>query len=345
MWRKIDREVYEDNFAKIENIPSNAVFEMDLNFVPRITIAIPTYKRPHLLKETLDSVFGQNDMFGFDVIVVDNNPERGCETEKLMHTYDRSKLSYYKNGENLGLTGNWNRLFTLAKGEYVVMLHDDDLLEQDYIKVLKPAMTKLNDFDCILFEHTKVGAKQTAIKRESIKYLNAKSLVPKDFLFGFTAPLIGGCFRKDTVLSLGGFSEEFYPSLDYEFMVRLSKEGKAVLLSGYPMVKYRVLENESRKTDTILNFLRKDDAIKREIIRESGLNIKLYKSLFKIYSYNYLNTMVNSFKNDDIRLLNRLSQLKESITLRDKLVSSFLTRKQLMKVKLNKKITLKKNEV
>lgn len=345
MWRKINNEDFEDHFAKNDNIPSNPVFEMELNFVPRITIAIPTYKRPHLLKEALDSVFSQNDMFGFDVIVVDNNPERGCETEKLMKSYDKGKLSYYKNGENLGLTGNWNRLFTLAKGEFVVMLHDDDMLEEDYINLLKPIMNKIDNFDCILFEHTKVGADPVETNRKSVRNLTALNLTSADFLFGNTAPVIGACFRKDTVLSLGGFSEKFYPSLDYEFMVRLNKEGKTVLLSGYPLVKYRVLENESRKTDTILSFLQKDDLIKTDILKDTGLNIKLYKSLFKVYSYNYLSKMVSSYGNDDIRLKNRVSQLKENITMKDRVIASFLSRKHLMKVKLRKKTTFKKNDV
>ena len=38
--------------------------------------------------------------------------------------------------KNIGMIGNWNRLYTLARGEWVVMLHDDDLLYNDYLSIL-----------------------------------------------------------------------------------------------------------------------------------------------------------------------------------------------------------------
>ena len=123
-----------DNFAKIENIESICVFESNLDFIPKVTIAIPTFNRTDLLKEAIDSALNQINYSNYDVVVVDNNPQRGCETEKLMISYEDSRLSYYKNRENIQMTGNWNRLFTLAKGEYVVMLHDDDLLFPDFLK-------------------------------------------------------------------------------------------------------------------------------------------------------------------------------------------------------------------
>ena len=40
---------YVDNFAKIEHIPSVTIFESSLDYIPKITIAIPTYKRVDLL--------------------------------------------------------------------------------------------------------------------------------------------------------------------------------------------------------------------------------------------------------------------------------------------------------
>lgn len=76
---------------------------------------------------------------------MDNNPERGCETEKLMMSYSNNPMiSYYKNADNLGMVGNWNRLFTLAKGKYVVMLHDDDLLLPTFLSECVKLAKRLN---------------------------------------------------------------------------------------------------------------------------------------------------------------------------------------------------------
>jgi len=136
---------YVDNFAKTAHIPSIPIFESNLDYIPDITIAIPTYKRADLLKEAIDSAINQIDYTNYDIIVVDNNPERGCETEKLMMTYSNNPMiSYYKNADNLGMVGNWNRLFTLAKGKYVVMLHDDDLLLPTFLSECVKLAKRLN---------------------------------------------------------------------------------------------------------------------------------------------------------------------------------------------------------
>ena len=104
---------------------------------PEITIAIPTYKRPNLLLEAISSAINQETSVKYDIIVVDNNPGRGDETEQLMEKFRDSLLvSYYKNSSNLGMVGNWNQLFSIAKGQWVAMLHDDDLLYPNYIKIM-----------------------------------------------------------------------------------------------------------------------------------------------------------------------------------------------------------------
>ncbi|MEZ7821095.1 MAG: glycosyltransferase family A protein, partial [Patescibacteria group bacterium] len=141
---------YVDNFAKTVNIASIPIFEFKSNRIPKITIGIPTYKRTDLLKEAIESAINQIGYKDYDIIVVDNNPLRGCETEKMMLNYRGQRISYYKNVENIQMAGNWNRLYTLAKGEYVVMLHDDDMLHNDYLLNISNFISKYNNkFDAI----------------------------------------------------------------------------------------------------------------------------------------------------------------------------------------------------
>ena len=44
------------------------------------------------------------------------------------------RISYYKNKENLGMFGNWNRCLELARGEWVCILHSDDKIMPNYIE-------------------------------------------------------------------------------------------------------------------------------------------------------------------------------------------------------------------
>ena len=50
-----------DNFAKTKNIKSICIIDTKLDFVPKITIAIPTFKRADLLKEAINSALNQID--------------------------------------------------------------------------------------------------------------------------------------------------------------------------------------------------------------------------------------------------------------------------------------------
>jgi len=123
-------------YTEVTKIPSIAIKQGSVTKGVCITIAIPTYKRSHLLKETLESCLAQKTTTPFAIMVVDNNPERDCKTEQLIKNYTAPNLSYYKNTQNIGIVGNWNKLFELAQTDFVVMLHDDDKLNEDYTKKL-----------------------------------------------------------------------------------------------------------------------------------------------------------------------------------------------------------------
>lgn len=103
---------------------------------PKISICIPTYNRSDLLRKTLVSVIRQTTK-PYEIIVVDNCSED--DTEAVTKSF--SGVIYYKNERNLGLAGNWNRCIKLAKGDFLTILHSDDLIapnwHEEWIRVLK----------------------------------------------------------------------------------------------------------------------------------------------------------------------------------------------------------------
>jgi len=337
----------EDNFAKTAHIPSIPIFESKLDYIPEITIAIPTYKRANLLKEALESAINQIDYTNYDIIVVDNNPERGCETEKLMILYsNNSMISYYKNADNLGMTGNWNRLFTLAKGKYVVMLHDDDVLEPIYLITLNQFLKKASKRpDAVFVQYTIFKKKDDIVNKTIIKNISSLysiNIKQYDFLFGCIVTFFGGCFNRKTVLNLGGFSENFYPSLDYEFFVRICRQGYCISLSGHPLVKYRILNNESMKASTLINSMIMDKRIKQNIL-SNNLNYLsiLFKSVFIVSSYNYLRHQSILFGVIDKEMDENIAKIKRQITFIDKIIYFFIIRVQSLILKFRRhKISL-----
>ncbi|PVF22106.1 glycosyltransferase family 2 protein, partial [Yersinia pestis] len=102
-----------------------------------LTIAIPTYKRFGLLKETLKSVFSLEFNIPVEVIVVDNDPEHPELVLSEMAEFERYDFIYYKNIENYGMFGNWNQCLNLGRGKLITILHDDDLLCANFPRELE----------------------------------------------------------------------------------------------------------------------------------------------------------------------------------------------------------------
>jgi len=249
--------------TKITSIPIKITVVKEAKF----TIAIPTYKRTSLLREAIDSCLQQKTNIPFNILIVDNDPQRNCETEELITSYVSKNISYYKNTENLGLTGNWNKLFELAQTDFVVMLHDDDKLEDDYIqkinKVLKHYQEKI---DAIYVETRFFSSTSTLKPRKQVTTLQILSLCPNDFQFYNVGCIAGACFNRKSVIKLNGFNEYFDPCFDYELHLRLSQIGKVVKILKYPLSLYRVLENYSMKWSTITSLNIKDREIQLPII-------------------------------------------------------------------------------
>lgn len=89
-----------------------------------VSICIPTYEAPKDLERCLDSIFAQVGV-KYEVVVSDDS-----KTEAIQHLidtkYSKEKITYHRNSPSKGSPGNWNMARSLAKGEIVHLLHQDD---------------------------------------------------------------------------------------------------------------------------------------------------------------------------------------------------------------------------
>jgi glycosyltransferase involved in cell wall biosynthesis len=95
----------------------------------RISICIPTYNRATHLSNCLQSIFLNKSRLAidFEVCVSDN-----CSTDETEEVVRRVQavmdIRYQKNSENLGVPGNFLNVVAMARGEFVWLIGDDDLL-------------------------------------------------------------------------------------------------------------------------------------------------------------------------------------------------------------------------
>jgi glycosyltransferase involved in cell wall biosynthesis len=93
---------------------------------PFVTIAIPTFNRAALVKSCIAAALAQSYPY-FEVFVSDNASTD--ETPDVLKAFDDRRLRSNRQQTNIGLVGNWNACLAQAKGEYIVFVSDDDIVE------------------------------------------------------------------------------------------------------------------------------------------------------------------------------------------------------------------------
>jgi glycosyltransferase involved in cell wall biosynthesis len=110
---------------------------MQDNAHPLVTIAIPTYKRADdYLKQAIRCAVNQTYP-NIEVIVSDNcSPDN---TKEVVQSLDHPRLTYFRQPENLGANNNFNFCVKQARGDYFLLLQDDDLIDLDFVEVCMQA--------------------------------------------------------------------------------------------------------------------------------------------------------------------------------------------------------------
>lgn len=104
-----------------------------------ISICIPTYCRPDMLVQALESCFSQ-DYRPLEIDIGDNSPDQ--ETERRIAELalpEGVSLRYKRHCPGLGQVGNMQELFSRARGSRLLILHDDDLLLPGAISAMAAA--------------------------------------------------------------------------------------------------------------------------------------------------------------------------------------------------------------
>lgn len=94
--------------------------------VPRVSVCLLTYKRAHVLPQTLESLLAQ-EHGDFELIINDDcSPDH---TEQVCRDFARrdDRIRYFRNPRNLRYANNQNGAILRATCEHVAIVHDSDI--------------------------------------------------------------------------------------------------------------------------------------------------------------------------------------------------------------------------
>jgi glycosyltransferase involved in cell wall biosynthesis len=115
---------------------------------PLVTIGMPTYNRAGgYLRGAITSALAQSYP-DIEVLVSDN-----CSTDHtrdVVQSFDDPRLSYFRQEKNIGQLNNTNFIVEKARGDYLLIYHDDDMIDPDFIETCMTACDHRRDLGLIV---------------------------------------------------------------------------------------------------------------------------------------------------------------------------------------------------
>ena len=125
-------EVAQVSAQKHISLPESKEENLSPEYVPTVSVIIPTYNRKDMLCDTLNSL-AQQTYPNFEVIVVDDGSADG--TLEIAEQAFPFNLRYFRQS-NQGATAARNLAARQSRADILVFLDDDILLEPDYLTYL-----------------------------------------------------------------------------------------------------------------------------------------------------------------------------------------------------------------
>ncbi|HBB28699.1 MAG TPA: hypothetical protein DC000_05545, partial [Clostridiales bacterium] len=303
------------------------------NMAPKYSIVIPTYKRSKLLKQNIESLLKQTKQDDFEIVIVDDEAvwDKETETEKMVKGYFDHRIYYYRNKQNLGMVGNWNRCIELSRGKYVTILHDDDWLEPEYLNMCEK---RINGDKALYFRTRWVDLRDVRVidNRNKINHALKKLvhlITPSKYnLTAFSCFMTvlstnGVLYKRDNLFELGGFNEMDYPGGDYIFNSRYILKYGGIYHKAC-LSNYRIEENESLEVAKLFPELIYE--VRKELIKYTKYNkMLLHKMAELFYDYDVRGIKIQWEANIENDLLkNKIDRNKFSYRINMKLLKIYV---------------------
>jgi glycosyltransferase involved in cell wall biosynthesis len=114
----------------------------------KISICLPTFNRPELLAECIDSCIAQTHS-NLEILIGDDSSDDRTRALISSRYRDEPRIVYAKNEPALGQAENVASLFARASGDKILLIHDDDALTADCLERLLSPWNLHPDLDIV----------------------------------------------------------------------------------------------------------------------------------------------------------------------------------------------------
>ena len=215
---------------RCENLMSNPplIFPLPEENSPRPywSVMIPTYKpRADYLEQTLRSVLQQDPgSEHMQIEVIDDGSMDDTASEVTRRT-GAGRVTFYGEAQNRGLANAWNRCIERARGHWVHILHQDDIVLPGFYDRLRKGAEE-NHAGAIFCRHAIANSKGHWIQLSGL-HRESPGLL-EDWHAEITAQQLIQCaaiaVRRRVYEQLGGFLPDLHYVADWEMWQRIASQ-------------------------------------------------------------------------------------------------------------------------
>ena len=270
---------------------------LSFNIKPFISVCIPTRNRANYLKEAIESVFKQK-YENYEIVIVDDGSTD--DTKEIVNGFNSQKIRYFYK-EHTNAPNTRNRCIQESRGEFILWLDDDDILEEN---VLINYVQAINDYpDADIFYGILQSFGQSYHLYTYNDWYNKELELIGYLKNGAPIPNGSSLIRKSVYIENGFLDESFLRAHDYFFWTKIALTKKYKFkcinkLTGFYRIHQSNLTGEL-KQNTDYSY---ENRILRYILQNAYIQ-EIYPE--KLWNYYFESSMNEALLDLSSRFINR----------------------------------------
>lgn len=204
---------------------------------PSVSIIMPAFNNAKYIRQTLDSLLAQDDP-EFELLV-HNDGSTDATLDILKQYASRDRRIVLSSDRNRGVSWSQNLMIQKARSQYIMMIDADDICRTERLRSQKAYLEAHPDCVAVGTGYLLIDAENRPITSitnvsESHKEIDSRNL---QGIVSIHQPTVMA--RRDALLEVGGYLEDYPMAEDIDMWLRLGEIGK---LANIPddLISYRI---------------------------------------------------------------------------------------------------------
>jgi hypothetical protein len=214
----------------------------------KVSVCIPTFNSQQFLTECIESVLAQT-LTDFELIISDDGSTD--RTWEIAQSYSDPRIRLARADQNRGMAHNWNQAVGMARGEYLKILCQDDVLHPRALELQAKFLDEHQDAVLVTCARQFIDAQGRDL--QIVRWFS-RDVVLRGVDLKIAILLYGNVIgepsatlsRREAVVRAGPFKDGLSTAIDLEMWLRLLGQGPGGYMSS-PLCSFRQHPGQATK--------------------------------------------------------------------------------------------------